>query len=101
MKIVNTLLSLVLIFFISIDIQAQNFNRAVKVKENFEAAIPHPEQDKEVTNKLAALEKKTGKKPNIVWIVIDDMGMATLVHMVVVLLLEQLLQTWIDLPQKV
>lgn len=54
--------------------KAQSFNRAVKTSENFEAAIPHPEQDKLTSNKLADLEKKTGKKPNIVWLIVDDMG---------------------------
>ncbi len=39
-----------------------------------EPAIPRPEQDKAVADRLAALEKKTGKKPNIVWIIVDDMG---------------------------
>ncbi|SIN70020.1 sulfatase-like hydrolase/transferase [Algoriphagus halophilus] len=53
---------------------AQSFNRAIKTVENFEPSIPHPEQDKDITQKLAELEKKTGKKPNIVWIIIDDLG---------------------------
>lgn len=50
------------------------FDRSVSVKENMEAAIPRPEQNKAVAEKLAALEKKTGRKPNILWIVVDDMG---------------------------
>lgn len=53
---------------------APKFDRSEPIAENREAAIPHPEQDKEVMKKLAALEKKTGKKPNILWIVVDDMG---------------------------
>ncbi|WP_299781702.1 arylsulfatase [uncultured Formosa sp.] len=56
------------------EIYAQAFNRAVKTSENFEPAIPHPDQEKAVAKKLLDLEKKMGKKPNIVWIVIDDMG---------------------------
>jgi len=55
-------------------IKAQTFDRSVKTSDNFEASIPHPEQDKALIKKLANLEKKTGKKPNIVWIVVDDMG---------------------------
>jgi arylsulfatase len=54
--------------------QDAKFDRSIHTSGNFEAAIPHAEQDKEVAKKLADLEKKTGKKPNIVWIVIDDMG---------------------------
>lgn len=50
------------------------FDRSVHIADNREAAIPHPEQDKEVMTRLADLEKKTGKKPNILWIVVDDMG---------------------------
>jgi arylsulfatase len=42
--------------------------------ENMEPAIPRLEQDKAVAEKLAALEKRTGKKPNIVWLLLDDMG---------------------------
>ncbi len=57
-----------------IEISAQTFNRAVKTAENYEPAIPHPEQEIAVSKKLADLEKKTGKKPNIVWIVVDDLG---------------------------
>ncbi|WP_231756453.1 sulfatase-like hydrolase/transferase [Lignipirellula cremea] len=53
---------------------APKFDRSVKFAENFEAAIPRPEQDAATTGKLAALRKQTGKRPNIVWIVVDDMG---------------------------
>jgi len=49
-------------------------NRAKRAVEYMEPAIPHPEQDKAVAAKLAALEKKTGKKPNMVWLLVDDMG---------------------------
>lgn len=55
-------------------LQAQTFDRSVRTSENFEPSIPHPEQDKSVAKKLADLEKKTGKKPNIVWLIVDDMG---------------------------
>lgn len=64
------------IFLVSgcIKSNAQSFNRAVQTLENFEPTIPHPEQDQSVLNKLKDIEKKTGKKPNIVWLVVDDMG---------------------------
>ena len=68
------ILSLLFLGLISTTATAQSFDRSVKTSENFEPAIPHPDQDKLVTKKLADLEKKKGKKPNIVWIVIDDMG---------------------------
>ncbi len=61
----------------SLPLMAQDdagFDRSVKTKENFEAAISRPEQDKAVADKLAAFEKKIGKKPNILWIIVDDMG---------------------------
>lgn len=54
--------------------QGSALNRAVRTQENREPAIPHPKQDKVVQQKLAALRKQTGKRPNIVWIIIDDMG---------------------------
>lgn len=53
---------------------ANPLNRSVRTAENREPAIPRPEQDKTVADKLAALRAKTGKRPNIVWIVVDDMG---------------------------
>lgn len=54
--------------------QASSLNRAVRTAENREPAIPRPEQDKAAKKKLAALKSKTGRKPNIVWIIVDDMG---------------------------
>ncbi len=56
------------------EIKAQTFDRSVRTAENFEPTIPHPEQDKAIAKKLADLENKTGKKPNIIWMVVDDMG---------------------------
>ncbi|MEI6891240.1 MAG: arylsulfatase [Pontiella sp.] len=53
---------------------AAGLNRAVRSSESMEPSIPRPEQDRVVAEKLAALEKKTGRKPNIVWIIVDDMG---------------------------
>lgn len=53
---------------------AAPFDRSVRSAENFEPAIPRLEQDKSVAAKLAVLEKRTGKKPNILWIIVDDMG---------------------------
>ncbi|MFT5728460.1 MAG: hypothetical protein ACI8PB_002614 [Desulforhopalus sp.] len=47
---------------------------AVRIVENMELAIPHPAQEVEVVKKLAALQKKSGKHPNILWLVVDDMG---------------------------
>ncbi len=65
-----------LLFLISwsLVVYTQNFDRSVKVKENFEAVIPHPEQDREVIERLTKLESKKGKKPNILWLIIDDFG---------------------------
>jgi arylsulfatase len=54
--------------------QAIPFDRSVQFAENFEAAIPRPEQDRVAREKLSALREKTGKPPNILWLVVDDMG---------------------------
>ena len=48
--------------------------KAVPVADNLEPVMPHPDQDKAARDKLAALEKKFGKKPNIVVFVLDDVG---------------------------
>ena len=42
--------------------------------DNMEPVIVHPEQDAEAAKKLAALEKRTGKKPNIIVVLLDDVG---------------------------
>ncbi|KHK02416.1 sulfatase-like hydrolase/transferase [Desulfovibrio sp. TomC] len=47
---------------------------SVKIADNLEPVIPHPDQDKAAREKLAALEKKFGKKPNIVVFLLDDVG---------------------------
>jgi arylsulfatase len=54
--------------------QASVMSKAVRTAENMEPALAFPEKDRAAADKLAALAKKTGKKPNIVWFVIDDMG---------------------------
>src|SRR5262245_28640657 len=39
----------------------------VKPADNMYPVILHPDQDREARDKLAALERKTGKKPNILF----------------------------------
>jgi arylsulfatase len=46
----------------------------VKPADNMYPAVAHPEQDKAARDKLAALERKTGKKPNILLFIMDDVG---------------------------
>jgi arylsulfatase len=53
---------------------APKFDRSVKFADNFEAVIPRPDQDKAANKKLSALKEKEGKRPNILWLVVDDMG---------------------------
>ncbi|GGF39790.1 arylsulfatase [Echinicola rosea] len=61
-----------LLLFGGVAVQGQDdyFNRTVRVKEYLEPAIPHPDQQKEAESKL----EKLNKKPNILIILIDDMG---------------------------
>jgi arylsulfatase A-like enzyme len=42
--------------------------------DNLEPALSHPEQQKQAESKLAALEKKISKKPNILIFIVDDLG---------------------------
>jgi arylsulfatase len=46
----------------------------VKPADNMYPVIQHPEQDAEARQKLAALEKRFGKKPNILVFLMDDVG---------------------------
>ncbi len=48
--------------------------QAVKVADHLEPAIPRPEQEKAAAEKLAAFEKRTGRKPNIVLLLVADLG---------------------------
>lgn len=69
-------LFLLLIKAISLSAQVTPLSmaKAIPGKENWQPSIPRPGQDKIAADKLAALQKKTGKKPNIIWFLIDDMG---------------------------
>ena len=46
----------------------------VKPADNMYPVVPHPEQEQQARKKLAALEQKTGKKPNILIFLLDDVG---------------------------
>ena len=46
----------------------------VKIADNMEPVIAHGDQDKQARQKLAALEKRFGKKPNILIFLMDDVG---------------------------
>jgi len=46
----------------------------VKIANNMYPVVLHPEQDRQARQKLAALEAKTGKKPNILIFLLDDVG---------------------------
>ncbi|WP_340696650.1 hypothetical protein [Flavobacterium ginsengisoli] len=59
-----------LAFVTEMSAQQNYFNPTVKVKDYLEPAIPHPDQDKEMKDKMSKLKKK----PNILIILIDDMG---------------------------
>lgn len=48
--------------------------KAVAPADNMYPVVQHPEQDKAAQDKLAALAQKTGKKPNILIFLLDDVG---------------------------
>ncbi|MCP4380123.1 MAG: sulfatase-like hydrolase/transferase, partial [Hyphomicrobiales bacterium] len=45
-----------------------------KPADNMYPVVPHPEQDKAAASKLEALAKKSGKKPNFLIFLLDDVG---------------------------
>ena len=61
------------IVFLSLSAQAQQADgpHVAFKKQN---AAAWAKQDQQIDQKLAALEKKTGKKPNILFILTDDIG---------------------------
>lgn len=73
-KIVTLTFICVCFNFHSVNAQVTPLSKAVFLNDHQQAFIPRPDQDKLAQQKLADLEKKTGKKPNILWFVIDDMG---------------------------
>ena len=54
--------------------QASTLSKAVRTSESMEPAIPFPEQDRVAQRQLADLRARTGKRPNIMWLIVDDMG---------------------------
>lgn len=70
------LVAFLLLLFLKAEAQVTPLSKAkiIEGKESWQPAIPNPAQDKIAADMLAALKKKTGKMPNIVWFVIDDMG---------------------------
>ncbi len=50
------------------------FDETVQKQDNFEPAIPRPAQERIAEQKLKALEAKTGKKPNVLIFLVDDLG---------------------------
>lgn len=49
-------------------------SRAVVVSETMQPAIPRPEQDAAASERLAALQARKGRRPNILIFIVDDMG---------------------------
>jgi arylsulfatase len=54
--------------------QTSVLSKAVRTSESMEPALSFPAQEQAAQQKLDALRARTGKRPNIVWFVIDDMG---------------------------
>ncbi len=53
---------------------ASTLSKAIISQKNMEPSLQHPEQEKAAAKKLAELYSRTGKRPNIVWLIVDDMG---------------------------
>jgi len=53
---------------------ASKLSRAVATTGNTQPAIPRPEQEASAAQELSELQAKTGKKPNILIFIVDDMG---------------------------
>ena len=53
---------------------ANGWDRTVRTADYLEPAIPHPQQDQSAQDKLRQFEARTGRKPNILILLVDDMG---------------------------
>ena len=54
--------------------QSSVLSKATRTSPSSEPAVLQPAQEAAATAELAALATKFGKKPNIVWLLVDDMG---------------------------
>lgn len=50
------------------------FNPTIQEAPYLEPFIPHPEQEAKAAEKLAALKERFGRRPNILILLVDDMG---------------------------
>jgi len=73
-QIVTTLVMLFLFTGLQAEETKSVFDETVVERDNFEPAIPRPEQEKIADKKLKNLEAKTKKKPNILVFLVDDLG---------------------------
>jgi len=70
----STLMMLFLFTGLKAQEKISEFDLTVVEKENFEPVIPRPDQEKIANKKLKKLKAKTGKKPNILIFLVDDLG---------------------------
>lgn len=54
--------------------RTSTLSKAERIRDNLEPAVPHAEHAKVAQEKLDAHVKAMGRRPNIVWFLIDDMG---------------------------
>ena len=54
--------------------ESKGWDRTVRVADYLEPAIPNPIQQQAALEKLRQLEARTGRKPNILIMLVDDMG---------------------------
>ena len=60
--------------FLPVFANTSGLSRAVATSDHMQPAIPRAAQDKVATKKLAQLKNRKGKRPNILWLVVDDLG---------------------------
>ncbi|MDQ8730005.1 arylsulfatase [Bradyrhizobium sp. LHD-71] len=58
----------------SLHAQTSALSAAVRVNDHSEPTLSFPAQERDTQRKLDELFARTGKRPNIVWLVVDDMG---------------------------
>src|SRR5271169_898477 len=75
MKLSRTWVSVLAILATSVCLaEASTLSKAVRTSEGLEPALSFPAQERAAQMKLDDLRTKFGRRPNIVWLLIDDMG---------------------------
>jgi len=72
--LLGTMCSALVMLGADVALSQSTLSKAVRTSESMEPALSFPAQEQSAQRRLGELRTKTGRRPNIVWLLIDDMG---------------------------